>query len=397
VRDLPVAALPASESGPTGLGQTSLRPVAVAFVVFGFFAGGWAVATVDIERTFRLTDTGLGALLAAGIIAATAVTAIGGTVTDRYGAGRSLTIALIGWGALLALEAVAPHLVFFVPALMLAMAAGGLVDVVMNIVAADALSHDAGRLVRFHGLFNAGCVAGAATTGIVLRLGASWRVVWLGVAVVGIVTGIVTRRVRLPEPERFDHPSMWRALAGLRHEGLVVLALVFGASAMVEGGIATWGILYLRGHLGLGVLAGVSAYVAGESLATIARLGGGPIIGSLGTRRAVVVGAGLAAAGIATEAVCGTAGIAAAGLAAAAVGISVVWPLLLADVNNEARHPALAIGGITACGYLGMVAGPPLVGTLSGLFGLRTGLLVLAAIALMVALVPAHVRAPDRT
>jgi MFS family permease len=383
---------------PTPLrSPTTLRPVGIAFVVFGFFAGGWAVATVDIEHTFHLTDTGLGALLAAGIIAATAVTAIGGTVTDRFGAGRSLTCALVLWGALLAFEAVSPHLVLFVPALMLTMAAGGLVDVVMNIVAADALAHDAGRLVRFHGLFNGGCVVGAAATGIALRFGASWRVVWVGIAIVGIVTGIVTRRARLPEPERFDHPSMWRALAGLRHEGLVVLALVFGASAMVEGGIATWGILYLRGHLGLGVLAGVSAYVAGESLATLARIGGGPMVGALGTRRAVIVGASIAAAGIATEALCGTAGIAAAGLAAAAVGISVVWPLLLADVNNEARHPALAIGGITACGYLGMVAGPPLVGTLSGLFGLRTGLLVLAAIALLVAIVPAHVRAPART
>jgi len=116
------------------------------------------------------------------------------------------------------------------------------------------------------------------------------------------------------------------------------------------------------------------------------------MVGSLGTRRAVVVGGTLAAAGIATEDLCGTAGIAAAGLAAAAVGISVVWPLLLADVNNEARHPALAIGGVTACGYLGMVAGPPLVGTLSAGFGLRTGLLVLAAMALFVAVVPAHVR-----
>jgi MFS family permease len=372
----------------------TLKPVAVAFVVFGLFAGGWAVATVDIERTFHLSDTGLGAILAAGIVAATAVTAIGGTVTDRFGAGRSLTLALVLWGSLLALEAGAPHLVLFVPALMLTMAAGGLVDVVMNIVAADALSHAAGKLVRFHGLFNAGCVVGAAATGVALRFGASWRVVWLGISVIGVITGIVTRRARLPEPERFDHPSMWRALAGLRHEGLVVLALVFGASAMVEGGIATWGILYLRSHLGLGVLAGVSAYVAGESLATLARIGGGPI--RFGTRRAVFVGAGLAAAGIATEALCGTAAIAAAGLAAAAVGISVVWPLLLADVNNEARHPALAIGGITACGYLGMVAGPPLVGTLSGLFGLRTGLIVLAAIALTVAVVPAHVRVPVR-
>jgi MFS family permease len=375
---------------------TTLRPVVASFVVFGFFGGSWAVATVDIERTFHFGDSGLGALLAAGIIAATAVAAIGGAITDRWGAGRSLTRALVIWGALLVLEAAAPHLVLFVPALVLAMAAGGLLDVVMNIVAADALAHDAGRLVRFHGLWNGGCVIGAAATGVALRLGASWRVVWVGIAVVGVVTGILTRRARIPEPERFDHPSMWRAFAGLRHEGLVVLALVFAASAMVEGGIATWGILYLRAHLGLGVIAGVSAYVVGESLATIARIGGGRVVGALGTRRAIVTGATLAAVGIAIEALCGTAGIAAAGLAAASVGISVVWPLLLADVNNEARHPALAIGGVTACGYLGMVAGPPLVGTLSGLFGLRTGLLVLAAIALFVALVPAHVRTDVR-
>ncbi len=189
---------------------------------------------------------------------------------------------------------------------------------------------------------------------------------------------------------------MLRAVAGLRHEGLLLLASVFGAAAMVEGGIATWGILYLRAHLGLGVLAGVSAYVAGESLATLARIGGGPVVGALGSRRAIVLGGLLAAGGIATEALCGTAAIAAAGLAAAAVGISVVWPLLLADVNNEARHPSLAIGGVTACGYLGMVAGPLVVGLLSSAFGLRTGLLGLAAIALFVALTPVRIRASSR-
>jgi MFS family permease len=381
---------------PDCLVPTTLRPVAAAFVVFGVLGGALAVATVDIERTFGLSDAGLGILLAAGIIAATAVAAFGGAVTDRWGAGRSLAWALVGWGALLCLEAISPHLAIFVPALVLAMAAGGLVDVVMNIIAADALAHEAGRLVRFHGLWNAGCVLGAVVCGVVLRVGGSWRVMWFALAVVGVTTGLATRRSRVPEPERFDHPSMWRALLGLRHEGLVALALVFGAAAMVEGGVATWGVLYLRGHLGLGVLAGVSAYVTGEVLATLTRFGGGPVIGALGTRRAVVLGASLAAGGIATEALCAVPALAAAGLAAAAVGISVVWPLLLADVNNEARHPALAIGGVTACGYLGMVAGPPLVGTLSALFGLQTGLIVLAAIALVVAIVPAHVRTPAR-
>lgn len=375
---------------------TTLRPVALAFVVYGLLGGAWAVAPADIERTFGLSDAGLGLLLAAGIIGATAVAAFGGAVTDRWGAGRTLARALVLWGVLLAAEAFAPHLVIFVPALIVAMAAGGLVDVVMNIVAADALAHEAGKLVRFHGLWNAGCVLGAAICGVVLRLGASWRVMWAGVAVVGVMTGLVTRRARVPEPERFDHPSMWRALLGLRHDGLVVLAVVFAASAMVEGGIATFGVLYLRDHLGMGVLAGVSAYVVGQTLATATRFSGRRVIGTLGTRRAVVVGASLAAVGIAAVALSGVAVFAAAGLAAATVGISVVWPLLIADVNNEARHPALAIGGVTACGYVGMVAGPPIVGTLSALFGLRVGLLVLAALALLVAIVPAHVRTPAR-
>ena len=95
---------------------TTLRPVAVAFVVFGFFAGAWAVATVDIERTFHLTDAGLGALLAAGIVAATAVAAIGGAVTDRFGA-RSLVDARAGASGACcsSAEASAPHLVLFVP------------------------------------------------------------------------------------------------------------------------------------------------------------------------------------------------------------------------------------------------------------------------------------------
>jgi MFS family permease len=372
---------------------TTLRPVAVAFVVFGILGGAWAVAPLDIEHTFGLSNAGLGVLLAAGIIGATAVAAFGGAVTDRWGAGRSLACALVLWGLFLVGEAFAPHLVFFVPALIAAMAAGGLVDVVMNIIAADALAQEAGKLVRFHGLWNAGCVLGAAICGVVLRVGFSWRVMWFGVAVVGVVAGLVTGRARVPEPERFDHASMWRALLGLRHEGLLVLASVFAAAAMIEGGVATFGVLYLRDHLGLGVLAGVSAYVVGQLLATATRFSGRRVIGALGTRRAVVVGASLAAGGIATEAVCGVAALAAAGLAAATVGISVVWPLLLADVNNEARHPALAIGGVTACGYLGMVAGPPVVGILSAVFGLRVGLLVLAAIALFVAVVPAHVRA----
>jgi MFS family permease len=104
----------------------------------------------------------------------------------------------------------------------------------------------------------------------------------------------------------------------------------------------------------------------------------------------------IAAAGITVEVTAPAAWLAAAGLAAASAGVSLVWPLLMADVSNEARHPALAIGGVTAAGYLGMVAGPPIVGVVAVQFGRPAGLMVLAFIALFVALTPAHVRTTQR-
>ncbi|HEY7438933.1 MAG TPA: MFS transporter [Acidimicrobiia bacterium] len=372
--------------------STSLRPVVASFIVFGSFWGAWAVATVDVKDTFHLSDGGLGVLLAVGVSAAAGLNALGGVLSDRWGTSKALARALLVWGALLACQAFSPVLAVFAVAFVLATGAGGLVDVVMNVVSAAAYAAEPGKLVRFHGLFNLGALLGALLTGAVLEAGVSWRAAWVTMACCAIVIGVVTLGSRLPRAAPTGYQSLLRALGSLRHEGLALLATVFGASAMVEGGISTWGVLFLRSRLGVSVAGGVGAFVVGTALATITRIGGGPVFGRLGTRRAVLLGAGLAAAGLAVEALARQPVLAAGGLAAATVGISVVWPLLIADVNNEAIHPAIAIGGVTAAGYLGMVAGPPIVGFVSGAVGLRAGLLVLAATALFVAVTPARVK-----
>src|SRR5689334_23909202 len=93
--------------------RSSLRPVAAGFVAYGLFGGAFAVAAIDIERTFDLSDAGLGFLLAAGIVTGTAVAAIGGVLTDRWGAGTTLARSLLMWGSLLVVQAFAPHIVLF--------------------------------------------------------------------------------------------------------------------------------------------------------------------------------------------------------------------------------------------------------------------------------------------
>ena len=180
-----------AESIGPAVRRGTLRPVAGAFLVFGSFAGAWAVAVIDIERTFGLSDAELGAVLAIGIVLAAAVER-GRWCTHRpLGRGRRarpfarhLERAARGGRARAGARLCSPWRSPWRPR------PGGFVDVVMNVVAAAALSETPGRLLRFHGLFNLGALLGAAATGIALELDASWRVVWVGIAVLGFVLAL---------------------------------------------------------------------------------------------------------------------------------------------------------------------------------------------------------------
>src|SRR5439155_19694442 len=90
-----------------------LVPVAAAFACFGLFWGTWAVAAIDVERFLRFSDGGLGALLACAVVAGAVINAVGGTLAERWGTRRSLSVFLAGWGGLLlALALVHPRWAF---------------------------------------------------------------------------------------------------------------------------------------------------------------------------------------------------------------------------------------------------------------------------------------------
>jgi MFS family permease len=373
-------------SGSVLTKQQSLRLLAATFACFGMFWGGWAVAAVDVEHFLGLSHAGLGLVLSAAIVAGAAVNLVGGPLTERWGTATGLAVSLAAWGALVIGLAATEQSILFIVLFVLAVAAGGGVDVVMNVAATAAMVNQPGRLVRFHAWFNAGAVAGAATMGVLLRAGASWRWAWALIGVVALALAIACRGAPLPASGRGERLSPIGGLAVLRRSGLARLAVVFAGAALVEGGIDTWGVLFLRTRLAAGVLLGAGAYVVGQSLATAARAGLGPSAGRLAAGRGPMVGAGLAAVGLLVEALAPSAVPAALGLAIAAIGISVCWPLLIARAGGDADRPGPAVGGVTAVGYLGFVAGPPVIGWVAGAVGLRVALAALAAVAAAVAL-----------
>ncbi len=71
----------------------------------------------------------------------------------------------------------------------------------------------------------------------------------------------------------------------LRRDGLLVLLFVFALAEITEGGVDTWGVLFLRNHLATGVLLGAGAYVVGQSVAATTRGAGGASRPAVGPAR----------------------------------------------------------------------------------------------------------------
>ena len=374
--------------------RESLRPVALSFLCFGTFWGAWGVSAADIKAALGVSDAVFGVVLSLALLGAAAVNAVTGSLTERWGTATALSCSLAAWGLLLTAGAVTDPPLALGALFVGIVALGGAVDVVMNIAATAALARRPGALVRFHALFNAGAAAGALATAVVLRAGWSWRWIWLASGLLAFVLAAGVRRSELPAGSVGERHGLLQSFRTVRREGLLLLAIVFATSAMVEGGIDTWGVLFLREDLGSGLLVGAGAYVVAQIVATVARLTLGPAAGAMGASRGVALGAGLAAAGLFFMAMDPPAGVAAVGLVAAAAGISVCWPLLLARATEQEERPALVVGGITSVGYLGFVLGPAVVGLLAGTLGLRFGLLGLAFGALLVALAPNRRGAP---
>ena len=369
-------------------------PVRAAFLLLGVFWGIWAVCVFDIQRTFHLTDGALGTLLAVAVGSA----AIGGAVVshraERWGTSPMLVGSLVAWALMLTAAAAAGPWPVFAVFFCAAEVAGGCVDTAMNAAASRRLAGRPGALVRFHALFNAGALSGAGAAGLLLWLGVSWRWLWPAVGLVAVGLAVWTWHSAQPEPaalqpaggppadgaeparKRHDHP-----VARLRAEGLLLLLLVFALAEVIEGGVDTWGVLYLRTHLATGVLLGAGAYVVGQSVAVTTRGAGGPLLGRLSPRAALVVGGLLAGGGILLESRSPAAVIAAVGLALGAGGASLFWPLVMSEVTRHASRATSAVGAFTAAGYVGWVAGAPAVGWVSDTWGAARGLQLLAALA----------------
>lgn len=354
-----------------------------------FALNGLTFATIfsrmpSIQERVGIDDGALGLALVAltGGLLVSQVAA--GALIARFGSRHVVTLGLAGWSLALVPVALAESL----PALALGLAmvglANGQLDVSMNV---HGLTVE-GRLGRamftgLHAAFSFGGLAGAAIGGLVAALGVGVTEHLVSVALITAVVAVLTRGSLLPRGA--DAAPGGPLFAVPSRELLAVGAFAF-CVLLAEGAMNDWSAVYLAREVGTAdSVAAIGLAVFSLSMG-VGRLFGDRLIERLGAVPLARGGATLAAVGIGLALVGDDVALALAGFAVAGIGLSALFPLALRGAATRGAAVGPSVAAVAGCGYLGLLTGPPSVGGLSALTGLRTALVLVLAMCLIAVL-----------
>jgi hypothetical protein len=360
--------------------------ITTVFFVNGALFASWASRIPALSDRAHASTGSLGlALLAPAVGAVIAMPLVGRLLPGR----SSRTFcrwAVAGLMTALLLPALARSVPALAGALFAVGVANASLDLSMNAQGVS-IERQLGHpiLSSLHAAFSFGGFAGAGIGALAAALNVAPLAHFAFAALLFGIPGLIAIGPLLERDEDADAhaPAMrWSRLPGR----LVLLGLACFFCLVAEGGASDWSAKLVHNSFGATAALGAIAYAAfsiamgtGRLLADRlwARWGPSGLLRRSGALAAVGFGAGLVA---------GTAGSAIAGFIALGLGLAGVVPTLFragADQPGISTGPALA--AVSSLGYLGFLAGPPIIGGLAQLTSLRlaSGLLVLAGLLVM--------------
>ena len=342
----------------------------------------WAPLVPYAKARAGLTDGTLGVLLLCMGAGSLVAMPGAGALTARLGC---RTVLLAGAGVLCAALPVLAS-ASSVPMLAMALCCFGAgmatVDCAMNIQAII-VERASGRpmMSGFHGLFSVGGIVGAGGVSAMLGLGASPLAATL--CVVGGVAAVLA----------WSAPHLLRQAAGAATGGVAIprgivlfLGILCCVMFLTEGSVLDWSAVFLVAQRAAPVAGAGLGYAAFALTMTIGRLTGDWVVRRLGGQRVVVWGSLSGAAGLALVVCVPVWWVGVAGYALVGLGCANIVPVLYTAVARQTAVPEhLAVPAVTGLGYLGILAGPAVIGLLARATSLSAAFVAVAVLLLGVA------------
>lgn len=378
------------------------------FTVFGlngFLLAMWVVHIPPITDRTGVSKSTLGMFIllmaGAGIVGMR----IAGPLADRFGSRTLVAAAAI----IASVAVIGPGLATGPVTLAIALACfgfgNGALDVSMNTQAVH-VERAYGRpiMAAFHALFSGGGLLGSLIGAATLRAGLDMRVTLVSAAIacMALTFAALPRLLRDTDPPAAEDDLLQERTAaadvnGREHRrNVLALAVIAFAVLLTEGVAGDWSTLQMREHLDADAATAALAFGAFSVAMTGGRLATDRVSGAFGRVAVVRYGMLISALGLAIILASPWIPLTLAGWALTGLGLSGSVPQIFTAAGNLGSGKAATdMSRVFSFGYLGLLAGPAVIGWLTAVVPLTTAIAV-PLIAVLVCCRYAGVVAPAR-
>ncbi len=230
----------------------------------------------------------------------------------------------------------------------------------------------------YHAFYSIGTVSGAGLGALCEALKIDLGIQSTLVFGILLVVAFTTRRFIVAEVIDEENPVTMRdRLRVWREPATLLLGVLVLGSSLMEGSANDWlALLMVDGH-GFSNAQGAVLFAVFLGCMTVGRLVGVVVLARLGRVVALRLTLGMSVIGLATVLLVDVPWLVVAGVVVWGFGTSLAFPVAMSAAGDDPRLGPARVATVSSIGYLAMIAGPPIIGTLAAAGSLRQAMLIL--------------------
>lgn len=365
--------------------------VSVAFASNGVAAGSFMVRIPDFKEKLEITNSQFGLALFILMIGVLISIKKAGSLAAKYGSRTIAVPATIAMALAMFLVSLTNTYPLFSLALFLFGFTLATQDISMN-AHAIAVEHQykARFMSTFHAIFSIGGLAGALLAGVLAQFKVSLVTHAIAVGSVVILFALLLRNWWLPASVDI-HPIEEGKKKKIKKPRIFLILGILGFCGQVgEGAAGDWGGILARDEFGASPFLSSMPYVVFSATMVIGRLFGDRITAKYSAGKVLSTGGLISGGGLITGLLIGGIYGQIFGWLTLGAGLSILIPILFSESGRIAKEdypgelaPSEGVAMVSGVAYFGFMAGPPIIGFLSGVMDLRWAMLFPGALALL--------------
>jgi MFS family permease len=362
----------------------------IFFFIIGLTYVSWACRIHDIKEYFHLSNAGLGSILFSLPVGLLVSLPVSGVLVTRLGSRKVLITAGLLFPLTLCLIGFVTEIWQLVAVLFCFGFLNNLFEVAMNTqaVGIEAL-YGRSIMASFHGLWSLAGFTGVSIGTWMISLG--WPI-WAHFCVICAVSWgllLISYRHLLPADQAGENQPIF----AWPDSSLLKLGLIAFASLITEGTMFDWSGVYFQqivtvpeSYTTLGYLAFMGTMAAGRFTAD-------RLVTRFGVTRILQLSGITSTVGLQLAVMFPNIYTATLGFLLVGIGVCSVVPLVLALAGkSQTMAPGIAIAAVSTIGFLGFLAGPPLIGFVAQAASLRWSFALISILGLGTTLLASKIK-----